>query len=101
VKLTVRLACPNQNDLMNALQSGVLRDQVNAAKAHLRQAGGVDGLDRIFKELQLDIIVAPGDAALSSLAAAAGMSHHTLSFEIQILTNYFRLPHCRSSPRCP
>ncbi|KAF2201136.1 amidase signature enzyme [Delitschia confertaspora ATCC 74209] len=64
--------CPNQNDLMNALQTGVLRDQVNEAKRHLLQTGKHEGLDRIFEELQLDILVAPGDAALSSLAAAAG-----------------------------
>lgn len=64
--------CPNQNDLMNALQTSVLREQVNAAKRHLQQAGGHDGLGRIFEELALDVLVAPGDAALSSLAAAAG-----------------------------
>lgn len=57
---------------MAALQSGVLRDQVRAAREHLQTAGGRDGLDYLFSSLQLDIVVAPGDAALSSLAAAAG-----------------------------
>src|SRR5262245_19842931 len=57
---------------MAALQSGILRDEVRAARDHLQTAGGRDGLDFLFSEQQLDIIVAPGDAALSSLAAAAG-----------------------------
>ena len=57
---------------MAALQSGTNRDLVRAARSHLIQAGGRDGLDRLFSQHQLDIVVAPGDAALSSLAAAAG-----------------------------
>lgn len=65
-------SCPNQNDLMAALQSGVLREQVTAARTHLSTAGGRDGLDFLFSTHQLDLIVSPGDAALSSLAAAAG-----------------------------
>ncbi|KAF2002411.1 amidase signature enzyme [Amniculicola lignicola CBS 123094] len=64
--------CPNQNDLMAALQSGVLREQVSTARRHLQEAGGRDGLDFLFSSQQLDIVVSPGDAALSSLAAAAG-----------------------------
>ncbi|KAF2015272.1 amidase signature enzyme [Aaosphaeria arxii CBS 175.79] len=71
-ELTLPPSCPNQNDLMAALQSGILRDEVNAARQHLKLAGGREGLDFIFADQQLDIIVAPGDAALSSLAAAAG-----------------------------
>jgi amidase len=57
---------------MAALQSGVLRDQVSAAKQHLQTAGGREGLDYLFSAHKLDVIVSPGDAALSSLAAAAG-----------------------------
>lgn len=57
---------------MAALQSGIQRDQVAAAKTHLQTAGGREGLDFLFATHQLDIIVSPGDAALSSLAAAAG-----------------------------
>ncbi|KAF2742870.1 amidase signature enzyme [Sporormia fimetaria CBS 119925] len=65
-------SCPSQNDLMAALQSGILRDHVTAARHHLSQAGGTNGLDYLFSTHQLDILVAPGDAALSALAAAAG-----------------------------
>ena len=75
---------------MNALQTGVLREQVNTAKRHLLQAGGHDGLGRIFEELQLDVLVAPGDAALSSLAAAAGMFNLLReydAFELNVETN--------------
>jgi amidase len=57
---------------MAALQSGVMRDEVNAARQHLQTAGGRDGLDYLMTTQQLDIVIAPGDAALSSLAAAAG-----------------------------
>jgi amidase len=57
---------------MAALQSGVQREAVGAAKQHLQAVGGREGLDYLFSELQLDVVIAPGDAALSSLAAAAG-----------------------------
>ncbi|PSN74128.1 amidase signature enzyme [Corynespora cassiicola Philippines] len=71
-ELTLPPSCPHQNDLMAALQSSTLRDQVRAARDHLRIAGGREGLDFLFADQQLDIVIAPGDAALSSLAAAAG-----------------------------
>ncbi|KAL6150262.1 hypothetical protein ACJQWK_00144 [Exserohilum turcicum] len=64
--------CPEQNDLMAALQSTTEREDVNAARQHLQTAGGPEGLDYLFTSLSLDIIVAPGDAALPTLAAAAG-----------------------------
>ncbi|CAN9150550.1 unnamed protein product [Alternaria alternata] len=64
--------CPDQNDLMAALQSSTKREEVNAARQHLQTAGGPEGLDFIFATKQLDLIVAPGDAPLSTLAAAAG-----------------------------
>jgi amidase len=57
---------------MAALQSSTTRDEINAARTHLREEGGTNGLDFLFASQQLDIIVSPGDAALSSLAAAAG-----------------------------
>ena len=59
---------------MAALESGNLRDQVVAAKQHLQLTGGQEGLDFLFAEQNLDVVIAPGDAALSSLAAAAGYS---------------------------
>ncbi|KAF2677883.1 amidase signature enzyme [Lentithecium fluviatile CBS 122367] len=71
-ELTLPPSCPNQNDLMAALQSTVPRSDLRTAHEHLLQAGGRDGLDFLFAAHQLDVIVAPGDAALSSLAAAAG-----------------------------
>ncbi|KAF2025374.1 amidase signature enzyme [Setomelanomma holmii] len=64
--------CPDQNDLMAALQSSAKREEINAARQHLQTAGGPDGLDYLFTSQQLDIIIAPGDAPLSSIAAAAG-----------------------------
>jgi len=57
---------------MAALQSGTLKEQVQAARSHLQHVGGREGLDRLFEEHQVDVIAAPGDTALSSLAAAAG-----------------------------
>ncbi|KAH7558848.1 amidase signature domain-containing protein [Bipolaris maydis] len=64
--------CPDQNDLMAALQSSIKREEINAARQHLQAAGGPEGLDFLFASRSLDIIMAPGDAALSTLAAAAG-----------------------------
>jgi amidase len=57
---------------MAALQAPTKREEVNAARSHLQTAGGPDGLDYLFTTHSLDIIIAPGDAPLSSLAAAAG-----------------------------
>lgn len=57
---------------MAALQSGVHREQIAASRQHLQTMGGREGLDFLFASQQLDVIVSPGDAALSSLAAAAG-----------------------------
>jgi len=64
--------CPSQDDLLAALQSSFSREELNTARTHLQNAGGRDGLDYLMTTQQLDIIVAPGDAALSSLASAAG-----------------------------
>ncbi|EDU42724.1 amidase family protein [Pyrenophora tritici-repentis Pt-1C-BFP] len=64
--------CPDQNDLMAALQATTKREEVNAARQHLQTAAGPEGLDFLFSSQKLDIIIAPGDAALSTLAAAAG-----------------------------
>ncbi|KAH3904255.1 hypothetical protein HBI56_176640 [Parastagonospora nodorum] len=65
-------SCPDQNDLMAALQAPTKREEINAARQHLQIAGGPDGLDYLFTSSQLDIVIAPGDAPLSSIAAAAG-----------------------------
>ncbi|KAL7776255.1 hypothetical protein CFE70_006671 [Pyrenophora teres f. teres 0-1] len=64
--------CPDQNDLMAALQATTKREEVNAARQHLQTAAGPEGLDFLFSSQKLDLIMAPGDAALSTLAAAAG-----------------------------
>ncbi|ORY10754.1 amidase signature domain-containing protein [Clohesyomyces aquaticus] len=71
-ELTLPPSCPHQNDLMAALASSTPRNAIAAARHHLRVAGGQEGLDYLFASLKLDVIVSPGDAALSSLAAAAG-----------------------------
>lgn len=57
---------------MAALQAPTKREEINAARQHLQIAGGPDGLDYLFTSSQLDIVIAPGDAPLSSIAAAAG-----------------------------
>ncbi|KAF1917341.1 amidase signature domain-containing protein [Ampelomyces quisqualis] len=64
--------CPEQNDLLAALQASTKREEINAARQHLQTAGGPDGLNYLFTSQQLDIVIAPGDASLSSIAAAAG-----------------------------
>jgi amidase len=57
---------------MAALQASTKREEINAARKHLQNSGGSDGLDYLFSSQQLDIVIAPGDAPLSSVAAAAG-----------------------------
>lgn len=65
-------ACPNQDDLMAALHTNNTRDDINTMRQHLQTAGGHEGLDLLFTKHSLSLILAPGDAPLSSLAAAAG-----------------------------
>lgn len=57
---------------MAALGTTAARSDLRTYREHLSNAGGRDGLDFLFSAHQLDILIAPGDAALSSLAAAAG-----------------------------
>jgi amidase len=71
-ELTLPPSCPNQTDLMAALQTTTTKADLHTYRSHLQTAGGRDGLDYLFAEHKLDIVIAPGDAALSSLAAAAG-----------------------------
>ena len=70
-ELTLPPTCPHQNDLLSALQSHVPKEQLRALRTHLLNAGGRDGLDYLFAHHQLDILIAPGDSALSTLSAAA------------------------------
>lgn len=71
-ELTLPPSCPHQNDLMAALGTTAARSDLRTYRDHLSTAGGRDGLDFLFSAHQLDLLIAPGDAALSSLAAAAG-----------------------------
>jgi hypothetical protein len=71
-ELTLPPSSPNQDDLHSALESHFTTDDIAQARENLKQLGGAGGLDRIFDEYGLDIIAAPGDSALCSLAAAAG-----------------------------
>lgn len=70
-ELTLPPTCPHQNDLLSALQSHTPKDQLRLLRTHLLNAGGRDGLDFLFAQHQLDILIAPGDSALSTISAAA------------------------------
>jgi len=82
---------------MAALQSGTLKEQVQAARSHLQHVGGREGLDRLFEEHQIDVIAAPGDTALSSLAAAAGVFYSNFVSTKNGTNNSPRLPHSSGS----
>ncbi|KAF2448138.1 amidase signature enzyme [Karstenula rhodostoma CBS 690.94] len=70
-ELTLPPTCPHQNDLLSALQAHPAKEHLNQLRTHLLTAGGRDGLDFVFNTHQLDILIAPGDSALSTLSAAA------------------------------
>jgi len=57
---------------MAALQSTTTREEIRTARTHLHNTAGRDGLDYLFSQHALDIVVAPGDSSLSTLSAAAG-----------------------------
>lgn len=71
-ELALPPSSPNQDDLHSALESTVRPEQLSEARKNLKKLGGSSGLNCIFEEKKLDIIAAPGDSALCSLAAAAG-----------------------------
>lgn len=70
-ELTLPPACPHQNDLLAALASHTSKEQLRQLREHLANVGGRDGLDYLFAQHKLDIVIAPGDSALCTLAAAA------------------------------
>lgn len=70
-ELTLPKNCPHQNDLLSALQSHTSKEQLHQLRTHLTNAGGRDGLDYLFAQHSLDILIAPGDSALSTISAAA------------------------------
>lgn len=77
---------------MAALQSGTLKEQVQAARSHLQHVGGREGLGRLFEEHQIDVIAAPGDTPLSSLAAAAGVFYSNFVSTKNGTNDSLRLP---------
>ncbi|PVI04609.1 amidase signature enzyme [Periconia macrospinosa] len=71
-ELTLPPNCPHQNDLLSALSTPSSRSTHHTHLSHLRTTAGQNGLDLLFSEHKLSILIAPGDSALSSLAAGAG-----------------------------
>ncbi|KAF2763447.1 amidase signature enzyme [Pseudovirgaria hyperparasitica] len=71
-ELTLPPSSPNQDDLHAALESTLTQADLAQARANLKSLGGAAALDKLFSSLAVDIIAAPGDSALCSLAAAAG-----------------------------
>ncbi|KAF1964182.1 amidase signature enzyme [Bimuria novae-zelandiae CBS 107.79] len=70
-ELTLPAACPHQSDLLAALQSHTSKETLRSLREHLANAGGRSGLDAVFAAHELDILIAPGDSALCTIAAAA------------------------------
>jgi hypothetical protein len=59
---------------LNALNHKEAPEKIEKARAKMIQTAKVDGFDHVFDEYGVDMIAAPLDSMLSSMAAAAGSS---------------------------
>lgn len=48
-------------------------EAANEARVAMRKAAGEDGIDKVMSEHGADVIVAPMDSPISTIAALAGM----------------------------
>ena len=70
----LRAVYPRQDRLEKALAHNYNTEYLDAALTRARKIGRDEGIDKIFEEYDLDVIIGPADSAMVSLAAASGMA---------------------------
>ncbi|KAM0335643.1 hypothetical protein ACHAQA_000692 [Verticillium albo-atrum] len=63
---------PLQDRLEKALTHNYTGEDLKAALAHARKVGRDDGIDKILREYNIDVIIGPAESPMSSIAAASG-----------------------------
>lgn len=61
-----------QDESIKAQEQTTLREEYQRHLAHLRRAAIVDGLDLIFDEYGVDVILGPADSFISTFATGSG-----------------------------
>lgn len=62
----------DQDDLLKALNNSASPQEVKEALRQIRQVAGAEGLDKAFKDHNLDVLVAPSDSTMCSFTTATG-----------------------------
>jgi amidase len=63
---------PGQSDFIACQNDSTPLQEVEEATAFIRQKAGVEGIDKLFDEQGIDLVVAPGDSALCIYSSYAG-----------------------------
>jgi amidase len=71
----------DQEWLLRALNTSTEPEDQAAAVLETRRRGGPDGLDKVFKTHEIDIIAAPADSSLCVWASAAGYPIATMPLD--------------------
>ncbi|MCJ1378434.1 hypothetical protein MMC17_001532 [Xylographa soralifera] len=64
--------CPKQDKLEKALTTNLTAENLDAALAHARKIGRTEGIDKILKEYNLDVIIGPAESSMTDMASASG-----------------------------
>lgn len=73
---TPKTECPNQQSLIDNLNKSLPLEIVSQALKAMRKEAGTEGLGKAIDESDLDVLVAPTDSPISTVAALAGMFQH-------------------------
>jgi hypothetical protein len=63
---------PRQDFLENAAKSKLTERETQAVINHARDVARARGIDKIFKDFDINIVIGPAESALTQFAAAAG-----------------------------
>jgi amidase len=63
----------NQDLFIQTQEQQLAPDEYNKVLQHLRSISRDQGIDRILKEYDVDVIIGPADSFITSLATASGM----------------------------
>ena len=81
---------PRQDRLEKALTHSYTTEDLDAALAHARRIGRSEGIDKMLKVYDIDVIIGPAESAMPSIAAASGMKTPTsLTYNYMFLLNPF------------
>lgn len=69
------LGFPGQEFLENAQQNHTSEAEIEALIQQMRHIGRVEGLDKVFADYNINVLLGPADGAMTTFAAAAGLYH--------------------------